>query len=59
LNNYTEEDVRDAHVENMKADTDYKRGLLKYEPWKVAVTAMGAGAALMLALVALLTWLHR
>jgi hypothetical protein len=56
---YSEEDVRDAHVENMKADTDYKRGLLRYEPWKVAVTALGAGAAIMLALIALLSYMHR
>jgi hypothetical protein len=60
MSNYTEEDVRDAHVDNMKADTDYKRGLLKYEPWKLLLTAMGAGAALTLAMLALLTWLaHR
>jgi hypothetical protein len=52
----TEEDERDAHIENMKADTEYKRGLLKYEPWKVVITALGAGAALTLAIIALLSF---
>jgi formate/nitrite transporter FocA (FNT family) len=57
---YSEEDERAAHIENMQADTEYKRGLLKYEPWKIVVTAMGAGAALTLAIIALFTFLgHR
>ena len=55
----TAEDERDAHIENLNADTDYKRGLLRYEPWKLTVTAMGAGAALVLAIIALLSYMHR
>jgi len=46
MNNNTVEDERKAHIENMEADTEYKRGLLKYEPWKVVITALAAGAAL-------------
>lgn len=59
---YTLEDEREAHIENMKANTDLMRrqmGLLKYEPWKVVITALGAGAAFTLAMIALLTYLHR
>ena len=47
-----------ADIANKQADTEYKKGLLKYEPWKLVLTAFGAGAALMLALVALLNYLH-
>jgi hypothetical protein len=56
---YTLEDERQAHIENMQADTEYKRGLLRFEPWKLMVTALGAGAALTLALIALMSYLHR
>jgi hypothetical protein len=55
---YTEEDERTAHIENMNADSDYKRGLLRFEPWKLVVTALGAGAALTIAIIALLTYMH-
>jgi hypothetical protein len=41
-----------------RADTEYKRGLLRYEPWKLAFAAFGAGAALVAALVALLGLHH-
>jgi hypothetical protein len=54
---YTQDDERRAHIENMNMDTEYKRGLLKYEPWKVVVTALGAGAALTIAIIALLTFM--
>lgn len=54
-----ENEAHEVYIENMKADTQYKLGLLKYEPWKVVITAMGAGAALTLAILALLTYLHR
>jgi hypothetical protein len=47
-----------ADIANKKADTEYKRGLLRYEPWKVALTGLGAGAALTLALSTLLNFLH-
>lgn len=58
---YTLEDEREAHIENMKANTEFTHrqiGLLKYEPWKVVMTAFGAGAAVILALIALLTYMH-
>jgi hypothetical protein len=47
-----------ADIANKNADTEYKRGLLRYEPWKVALTGLGAGAALTLALITLLNFLH-
>lgn len=47
-----------ADIDNKRADTEYKRGLLRYEPWKVALTGLGAGAALTLAMIALLNYLH-
>jgi hypothetical protein len=49
---YTDDDERRARIELMIADTedkratsDYKRGLRRFEPWKLAVAAFGAGAA--------------
>ena len=50
-----------ADIENKQADTAYKQGLLRYEPWKVVTTAFGAGFALCGGLVALLTFVlaHR
>ena len=35
-----------ADLENKQADTAYKLGLLRYEPWKVFATAVAASAAL-------------
>jgi len=52
---YTEEDERKAHIENMEADTRYKHMLADWEPWKAIAVAAGAGATLMLALVAIAT----
>ncbi len=43
-----------ADIDNKPADTAYRHGLLRYEPWRLAFTAFGAGAAVMAALVALL-----
>jgi hypothetical protein len=43
---YSEEDERRAHIENMEADTDYKRTLTRWEPWKVIITAVVAAAAI-------------
>ena len=34
-----------ADTENKRADTDYKRGLLRFEPRKLAFAAFGASAA--------------
>lgn len=38
------------------ADTDYKRGLTRYEPWKIVVAAFAAGGVLFGALVGGLTY---
>jgi hypothetical protein len=46
-----------ADIANKEADTAYKTGLLRYEPWKVVTTAFGAGFALCGGLVALLTFI--
>jgi len=54
---YSEEELRAAQIENLKMDTEYKRGLLKYEPWKVVLLAAGAGATFTLAMVALATFI--
>jgi len=43
-----------ADIANKQADTEYKRGLLRYEPWKVVAISFGAGAAVMGAAVGLL-----
>lgn len=48
-----------ADIANKEADTAYKAGLLRYEPWKVAFTAFAAGAALVGAMVGLESYLHR
>ena len=34
-----------ADIANKRADSGYKGGLLRYEPWKVMATVMGATAA--------------
>ena len=44
-----------ADIANKQADTAYKEGLLRYEPWKVVGVAFGAGAAVMGAAVALVS----
>ena len=31
-----------AANENRPADTDYKRGLLRFEPWKIVIAAFAA-----------------
>ena len=43
-----------ADIANKNADTNYKQGLLRFEPWKIALTGMAAGGALVAALVTLL-----
>jgi len=42
-------------ISNKQADTAYKLGLLRYEPWKVVAVAFGAGAGVMGASVALVS----
>ncbi len=34
-----------ADIDNKMADTAYKQGLLKYEPWKIVISAFAASAA--------------
>ena len=53
----TADEEREAHIENMKADTDYKRSLADWEPWKAMAVVAGATATLTLALVAIATLL--
>ena len=53
--NYSEGDEREAHIDNMRADTQYKLDLSKYEPWKIVIAAFGAGAGVVLALLAIAT----
>jgi RsiW-degrading membrane proteinase PrsW (M82 family) len=47
--------VMQAELENKRADTAYKNGLLKYEPWKVVLASFLSGAAVLGAIVGLLT----
>jgi hypothetical protein len=57
---YTEEDEREAHVENLHMDTEYKRGLIglmRYEPWKLLFGGFAAGATVAVALLALATFI--
>lgn len=35
-----------ADIANKNADTAYKQGLLRYEPWRIVITALAAGGAL-------------
>jgi hypothetical protein len=51
----TEYDERVARIENMQADTRYKKILADWEPGKTIAVAVGATATLTLALVALAT----
>lgn len=43
-----------ADIKNKNADSAYKEGLLRYEPWKVAAAGFAAGAGLLAAAIALL-----
>jgi len=49
--------VMRADLENKQADTAYKLGLLRYEPWKVFTTALAASAALFGSIGAVLGYL--
>jgi hypothetical protein len=44
-------DLMVADIANKKADTAYKDGLAKWEPWKVLATGFAAGAATLTAAV--------
>lgn len=48
-----------AQIENLKADTTYKRRLTDMEPWKLVLTAFLSGAATLGAIVGLLTLILR
>ena len=48
-----------ADIANKEADTQYKRGLLLWEPWKVLAAGIGAGAAIMVAATAIATLILR
>ena len=44
-----------AQVENVRTDTAYKKGLASWEPWKVVLTGIAAGAGGLTAAVAIMT----
>lgn len=46
-----------ADIENKRADTEYKRGLMRFEPWKIVITALAAGGVVGGALVGGLSYL--
>jgi hypothetical protein len=52
-----------ADIANKEADTAYKQGLLRYEPWKLVLGSaaagaamLGAGAGIMVGILALVRW---
>lgn len=46
-----------AQIDNLQADTHYKRRLGDYEPWKLVIAAFLSGAATLGAIVGLLTFI--
>jgi hypothetical protein len=48
-----------TQIENLKADTTYKRRLADYEPWKIVLGGFLSGAATLGAIVGLLTFILR
>ena len=50
---FTEQDERNAKVQNLEADTMLKIEQRRWEPWKVVTTAFAAGVAFTGALLAL------
>jgi hypothetical protein len=54
-------DIREklAHIDQMLADHDRKRREITYEPWKVLIAGMTAGAAFLAAGAALFAALRR
>jgi hypothetical protein len=53
-----EEAIMQADLANKQADTNYKQGLLRYEPWKVALGGLVGGAALLGACLTFLNWVR-
>jgi hypothetical protein len=45
-----------ADIANKTADTAYKEGLLRWEPWKALSAAFGAGLAVASGLIAAIAW---
>lgn len=37
------DELMQADIANKHADSEYKRGLLRFEPWKIVITAFAAG----------------
>jgi hypothetical protein len=63
---YTDDDERRlkvelmiADIDNKRADTEYKHGLLRWEPWRLVITAVAAGGVIGGALVGGLSYLGR
>ena len=46
-------ELMQADIDNKRMDTEYKRGLLRYEPWKIVITAFAAGGIIVGAVGAL------
>jgi hypothetical protein len=59
----TEEELRieqmSADIENKRVDTEYKRGLMQFEPWKIVITAVAAGGILGGAIVGAFSYVGR
>lgn len=47
-----------ADIANKQADTEYKKGLLRFEPWKIVLGGFAAGATVVGAIVALEGYLN-
>jgi hypothetical protein len=45
----------ELRCENLRIDTEYKRAMLKWEPWKAMAVVAGASATITLALVGIAT----
>lgn len=39
-------ELMEADIANKRADTAYKQGLLRFEPWKIVIAALAAGSIL-------------
>lgn len=57
---YGDEALQMEHTaSNLKNDSEYKRGLLRFEPWKIVLGGFLSGAATLGAIVGLLTFILR
>ncbi len=45
-----------AKIANLNADTEWKRAMTKWEPWKAMAVAAGAGAAVTAAAIGIITF---